>query len=97
MKHLRSKFEALPEIKKKLSMCEWSYSQFFDSYLVDDPCSGFINGAWEVFKGQYKIQQEQHNEILEKQHKIDTALNLLCKLQYSSGERIYKEVQEILE
>lgn len=90
MSDLRSKFEEIPEIKKKLSMCEWSYSHFFNSYLVDDPCSGFINGAWYMF-------QEQHKELIEKQEKIDTALNLLCKLHYSSGERICKEVSEILQ
>lgn len=32
----------------------------------------------------------------EQQKKIDAVLNLVCKLQYSSGERIYQEVQELL-
>lgn len=42
----RADFEKLPEIAKKLRMCEWSYSEQFEFYLVEDSCSGFINGAW---------------------------------------------------
>lgn len=37
----------------------------------------------------------QRNSI-ELQKRIDLALNTLCKLQYSSGERIYNEVGSIL-
>lgn len=90
MSNLRGEFEKLPEIKKKLKGCNWQYSEYLDCYLVEDISAGFINGAWFMF-------QKQQKDLLEKQQKIDTAQNLLYKLQYSSGERICKEVSEILQ
>ena len=41
-------------------------------------------------------QQSQLTKIGELQARIDGALNMLCKLQYSSGERIYNDVGNIL-
>lgn len=40
--------------------------------------------------------QSQQQKIDEFQKRIDDALNVMCKLQYSSGERIYDEVGKIL-
>jgi len=41
-------------------------------------------------------QQSQQAKIDELQARVDEALNTLCKLQYSSGERIYNDVGSIL-
>mgnify|MGYP003500323909 CR=1 FL=1 len=41
-------------------------------------------------------QQAQQAKIDELQARVDEALNMLCKLQYSSGERIYNDVGNIL-
>ena len=41
-------------------------------------------------------QQSQQAKIDEWQAMVDEALNMLCKLQYSSGERIYNDVGNIL-
>ena len=42
---------------------------------------------------QNRIKQTKIDEL---QARIDEALNTLCKLQYSSGERIYNDVGSIL-
>ena len=41
-------------------------------------------------------QQSQQAKIDELQAMVDEALNMLCKLQYSSSERIYNDVGNIL-
>ena len=41
-------------------------------------------------------QQSQQAKIDELQAKVDEALNMLCKLQHSSSERIYNDVGNIL-
>jgi len=41
-------------------------------------------------------QQSKQAEVDELRKRIDDALNVMCKLQYSSGERIYDEVGKIL-
>ena len=41
-------------------------------------------------------QQSQQAKIDELQSRVDEALNMLCKLQYSSSERIYNDVGNIL-
>ena len=41
-------------------------------------------------------QQSQQVKIDKLQGRIDEALNMLCKVQYSSGERIYNDVGNIL-
>ena len=41
-------------------------------------------------------QQSQQAKIDELQARIDEALNMLCKLQHSSSERIYNDVGNIL-
>ena len=41
-------------------------------------------------------QQSQQAKIDELQSKVDEALNMLCKLQHSSSERIYNDVGNIL-
>ena len=46
--------------------------------------------------GYYLGAQSQQAKIDELQGRIDDALNTLCKLQYSSGERIYNDVGSIL-
>lgn len=63
----------------------------FDEYWNDgfnsyDDARDAAKDAW----------QEQQSKIDELQGWIDEALNTLCKLQYSSGERIYSEVGNIL-
>ena len=46
--------------------------------------------------GYYLGAQSQQAKIDELQSRVDEALNMLCKLQYSSGERIYNDVGNIL-
>ena len=41
-------------------------------------------------------KQSRQAELDLLQKRIDDALNMLCKLQYSDGDRIYKEVTRIL-
>ena len=41
-------------------------------------------------------QQSQQAKIDELQSKVDEALNMLCKLQHSSSDRIYNDVGNIL-
>ena len=41
-------------------------------------------------------QQSKQAEIDDLKKRIEDALNMLCKLQYSDGDRIYKEVTRIL-
>lgn len=48
---------------------------------------------YEAAKWAWNHQQAKIGEL---QGRIDGALNKLCKLQYSSGERIYSEVGNIL-
>ena len=46
--------------------------------------------------GYYLGAQSQQAKIDELQARIDEALNMLCKLQHSSSERIYNDVGNIL-
>ena len=82
----REEFEKLKKIAEKLKRSRLNFSKSLDYYLTssmsdDDQFDcDFVNGAWYAYKEQQK--------------KIDDILNLVCKLQYSSGDRILKEVNE---
>lgn len=52
-----------------------------------------LNGADERAAA---VLNHKNKMIDELQARIDEALNMLCKLQYSSGERIYNDVGNIL-
>ena len=80
---MREQFEKLPEIRDSIS----EHIVFIgNKYTTPNPdfydLVNWLNGAWYAFQEQQK--------------KIDEVLNLVCKLQYSSGERIYSEVKELL-
>ena len=80
---MREQFEKLPEIRDSIS----EHIVFIgNKYTTPNPdfydLVNWLNGAWYAFQEQKK--------------KIDEVLNLVCKLQYSSGERIYSEVKELL-
>ena len=86
---MRSEFENIPEVHKKLKDLHPTIVWFSDQ--ENEYASSFegfqnmviwLNGAWYAFQEQQK--------------KTDDVLNLVCKLQYSSGERIYSEVKELL-
>ena len=84
---MREEFEKIPYVKSRLD--DVFFVDEENTYLPhqwDDADSvnnmHFINGAWYAFQEQQK--------------KIDEVLNLVCKLQHSSGERIYSEVKELL-
>ena len=85
---MREQFEKLPEIAEKIKRSRLNFSKSLNRYLIssmsdDDQFDcDFVNGAL------YASQEQQK--------KIDEVLNLVCKLQYSSGERIYSEVKELL-
>jgi hypothetical protein len=77
---MREEFEKLPEIAAKLEYCRYSSSK--NKYVSHWYNTAFINGAWYAYQEQQK--------------KIDGALDLACKHQYSNGERIYNEIKEFL-
>ena len=86
MKTEREFFEKLPEIRKIMNengIYFMNHSGWYEARdFKDFEYEQYINGAWYAFQEQQK--------------KIDEVLNLVCKLQYSSGERIYSEVKELL-
>ena len=59
-----------------------------------------LNTSYKNVKLQFENKQidcdRSDRKIDELQARIDSALNTLCKLQYSSGERIYNDVGGIL-
>ena len=86
MKTEREFFEKLPEIRKIMNengIYFMNHSGWYEARdFKDFEYEQYINGAWFAWQ--------------ERQKKIDEVLNLVCKLQYSSGERIYSEVKELL-
>lgn len=75
MKHLREKFEVMSEIAELMEdVCYDDDRDMYDAkkahWSSHEMSALFVNGAWYMFKEQYKIQQEQHNEILELQNKL---------------------------
>ena len=53
--------------------------------------------AWDLTGSAFEAgQQSQQAKIDELQSRVDEALNMLCKLQHSSSERIYNDVGNIL-
>ena len=48
------------------------------------------------FEAGQQSQQSQQAKIDELQSMVDEALNMLCKLQHSSSDRIYNDVGNIL-
>ena len=59
-----------------------------------------LNTSYKNVKLQFENKQidcdRSDRKIDELQAMVDEALNMLCKLQYSSGERIYNDVGNIL-
>ena len=53
-------------------------------------------GVFDVPYRAFEFMQSQQAKIDELQSRVDEALNMLCKLQYSSSERIYNDVGNIL-
>ena len=86
MVEMREQFEKLPEIRKIMNengIYFMNHSGWYEARdFKDFEYEQYINGALYAFQEQQK--------------KIDEVLNLVCKLQYSSGERIYSEVKELL-
>ena len=80
---MREQFERLPEIAAILETDDSYFDKSTNEYVSHYSFkTGYLNGALYAFQEQQK--------------KIDEVLNLVCKLQYSSGERIYSEVKELL-
>ena len=72
---------------------EWFYKQLGDRDETQPPFK--IAKMWAV--GAYGAgAASRQAEVDELQKRIDEALNMLCKLQYSSGDRIYNDVGNIL-
>lgn len=86
---MREQFEKLPEVHKKLKDLHPTIVWFCDQEnKYASSFEGFQNMViW--LNGAYYAYQEQ-------QKKIDGALDLACKHQYSNGERIYNEIKELL-
>ena len=66
-----------------------SFDENFEDGL-SDPSKYILKFTFEAG------QQSKQAEVDELRKRIDEALNVMCKLQYSSGERIYDEVGKIL-
>ena len=62
------------------------YDAIHNAFIVTDDC----RKEWHV---SYMSALKERDEL---RARVDKALNMLCKLQYSSGERIYGEVGSIL-
>lgn len=82
----REEFEKFPKTAGILAETGIYYSHVNNRYTSNHEkgheayLCGFVNGAYYAFQEQQK--------------KIDDILNLVCKLQHSSGNRIFKEVKE---
>ena len=84
---MRSEFEKLPEIAMVLE--ENPDIRFEgDNYIYHGLDEATALATMFIFGAYYAFQEQQK--------KIDNVLNLVCKLQYSSGERIFGEVKELL-
>ena len=83
---MREEFEKLPSVAKYLKFVFWnSETKGYcnnSGNLAPLDFATFINGAYYAYQEQQK--------------KINGALDLACKLQYSNGERIYNEIKELL-
>ena len=83
---MREQLDKLPEIRKIMNengIYFMNHSGWYEARdFKDFEYEQYINGAWYAFQEQQK--------------QIDDVLNLVCELQYSSGERIYSEVKELL-
>ena len=78
---MREEFEKLPEIAELLIEAQFD-EQTGEYVSYWSYKSGYLNGAWYAYQEQQK--------------KINGALDIACKLQYSNGERIYNEIKELL-
>ena len=79
---MREEFEKLPSISCILDMGVYFDKENNMYKGGSDEDYFWINGAWYAFQEQQK--------------KINGAIELACKLQYSNGERIYNEIKDIL-
>ena len=67
------------------------FDKHWDTHCISSNCEE--DEAKIHFEAGQKSKQAKIDEL---QARVDTALNTLCKLQYSSGERIYSDVGNIL-
>ncbi len=67
------------------------FDKHWDTHCISSNCEE--DEAKIHFEAGQKSKQAEIDEL---QAMVDTALNTLCKLQYSSGERIYSDVGNIL-
>ena len=86
MNELRKEFEKLPEIAILLSDGEVYFDESQKKYLCIRQDDGGVEMA--LWLAWYAYQEQQK--------KIDGALDIACKHQYSNGERIYNEIKELL-
>lgn len=53
--------------------------------------------AWDAGQNsKQKEIRELQKEVEELKFKIQSVLNTTCRLQYSSGEKVYEEIKELL-
>lgn len=75
---------------------EWLKGKgYMDSYLTDYQDAydeGFDEGVLLQQINIYNLKKK----ITDNQNKLDSILNKLCQLQYSSGERCYNEIKDLL-
>lgn len=76
---------------------DYYFKKYDEEYgFNDSELCGFEIG----FEAGQQSKQEEVNKLQEEvdvlKFKIQSSLNTACRLQYSSGERVYKEIKELL-
>ena len=76
---------------------KWYSLSFPNSSLERNEDGSYFRRKTNFSLGSFEAgQQSKQAEVDELQARIDGALNMLCKLQHSSSERIYNDVGNIL-
>lgn len=94
---MRKEFEKIKVVKDIIEKYQWFFDINCNQYVLESYASdiravcasNYLDGLWWMF-------QESQKQTIEQQNKIDSVLNKLCQLQYSSGERCYNEIKELL-
>lgn len=94
---MNKEFERIERVREILSKYKWFFDVNCNQYVLESYASdiravcasNYLDGLWWMF-------QESRKQIQEQQNKIDSVLNKLSQLQYSSGERCYNEIKELL-
>ena len=74
-----------------------NYDEWFESLNKNGRTTYFLGQEGKVSKEAWDAgQQSNKKEVDDLKDKLQSILNRVCMLQHSDGERIYKEIKEIL-